>query len=106
MTGRSWQGSTRKQRLPDDWETRCKPQALERNPKRICHWCGVEGGDELDHIIPGDDHRQENLDWIHGWRAVRAGVSRRNCHGEKSSAEGNRAKVRERRPPETHPALR
>lgn len=72
--------------------------------------CGQPGGDELDHKQRGDDHRQENLDWIHGWRYVQAmaaqGISVRNCHGEKSSAEGNAARPRLNRPAEEHPALR
>ncbi len=105
MSG-GWQGSTRSERLPADWDTVKKPEALRRNPKRTCHWCGLDGGDELDHIIPGDDHRQENLDWIHGWRAKRAGVSPRNCHGEKTRQEAVAARRWHRRGPEIHPALK
>lgn len=102
----SWSGSTRRSRLPADWETRCRPEARRRNPLQICHWCGKPGGDELDHIIPGDDHRQENLDWIHGWRAVKAGVVEVNCHGAKTAAEAAAARPREKRPKEVHPGLR
>lgn len=100
-----WRGSTRSSRLPKDWPAR-RAEADRRNPRRVCHWCGLPGGDELDHIIPGDDHRPENLDWIHGWRTVESGVSVRNCHGEKSSAEGAAARPSVNRPPETHPALK
>ncbi len=105
MSG-GWLGSTRRQRLPDDWETRCKPEALQRNPRRICHWCGRPGGDELDHIVPGDDHSPGNLDWIHGWRAKKAGVVDVNCHGQKSGREGRRARPREKLAPDVHPGLR
>lgn len=101
----AWQGSNRASRLPANWPA-LRTEADRRNPRRICHWCGLPGGDELDHKIPGDDHRQENLDWIHGHRAVARGVSTRNCHGEKSSAEGAAARPSERRPAEAHPALK
>jgi len=105
-TGRNpWEGSTRRDRLPANWPA-LRAEALRRNPRKVCHWCGLPGGDELDHKVPGDDHRQDNLDWIHGHRSVAAGVSVRNCHGEKSGAEGAAARPREKRPPEIHPALR
>lgn len=102
----AWEGSTRRQRLPDDWESVCKPAALARNPDRVCHFCGLPGGEELDHIIRGDDHSPGNLDWIHGRRSVAAGVSRQNCHGIKSGQEGRAARPRERVAPEVHPGLR
>jgi hypothetical protein len=107
-TGRSdaWSGSTRSSRLPADWERVKKPEARRRNPRQVCHWCGLPGGDELDHIVPGDDHRQENLDWIHGRRAYLAGRSARNCHGEKTAAEGNAARPRRNRPEPPHAAFR
>jgi hypothetical protein len=42
----------------------------------------------LDHI---DGNRfnndQGNLDWIHDWRSVKAGVSPVNCHGQKTAAD-------------------
>jgi len=101
-----WQGSTRRSRLPADWETAKRPEAHRRNPRHVCHWCGLPGGDELDHIIAGDDHRQENLDWIHGRRAVANGVSNRNCHGEKTGVEAAAARLSEKVPPPPHPAFR
>lgn len=106
MAGRvPWQGSTRKERLPADWEAR-KAEALRRNPERICHWCGRPGGHDLDHKVRGDDHSQDNLDWIHNRRDFEAGRSLRNCHGEKTGAEGAAARPRLHRPAEVHPGLR
>lgn len=104
MSG-GWGGSTRRDRLPDNWDE-LRKQAHLRNPRRICHWCGRAGGEELDHKQRGDDHRLENLDWIHGWRSVRDGVSQRNCHGEKTNREAAEAQLREKRPPLVHPSLR
>lgn len=94
-----WSGSTRKERLPSDWPER-RARVLERDR----HQCTViEGGErcievatEVDHVVPGDDHRDENLASICSWH-----------HGRKSSREGNRARwrFRARRPPERHPGL-
>ncbi|MER7169160.1 HNH endonuclease [Micromonospora sp. NPDC000207] len=105
MSG-GWAGSDRKARLPANWPA-LRREGLRRNPKRICHWCGLPGGEDFDHKKAGDDHSQDNLDWIHGRRSVERGVSERNCHGEKSSAEGlaARAKTSNRRPKERHPGL-
>lgn len=103
MSGQ-WEGSTRRGRLPPNWDE-LRAEGHRLNPRHVCHWCGLPGGDEFDHKQAGDDHSQANLDWIHGWRSVRAGVSARNCHGEKSSAEGAAARPRLNRPPERHPAF-
>lgn len=54
----------------------------------------------------GDDHSQGNLDWIHDRKDVAAGRSVRNCHGEKTGAEGAAARTRINREPEGHPALK
>lgn len=66
-------------------------------------------GNDLDHIRAGDDHSQDNLDWIHGRNDVLNGRSQRNCHGEKSGREGAIAAAaamrRQRRPEEPHPAF-
>lgn len=102
----AWEGSTRRQRLPADWNTVIRPAAERRNPQHVCHWCGLPGGSELDHKERGDDHRLENLDWIHSRADYLAGRSPQNCHGIKSSREGAQApRVSVRRAPERHPAL-
>lgn len=104
----AWEGSDRRDRLPIDWKER-RREGRRRNPRQICHWCGLPGGTDFDHIIRGDDHSQENLDWIHSRRDVEAGRSKRNCHGEKTGAEGAAARAqrrRQHRPEEVHPALR
>jgi 5-methylcytosine-specific restriction protein A len=98
MAGK-WRGSDRSSRLPPDWAAK-RAEAHRLNPRHVCHLCGQPGGDQLDHIVAGDDHRQENLDWAHTnvWP---------HCHRGKSSAEGNAARwrVRQRRPAERHPGL-
>lgn len=101
MSG-GWVNSTRRSRLPANWRSEIRPAAHKRNPLHICHLCGRPGGDYLDHIVPGDDHSLDNLDWVHD--AVEP-----HCHRAKSSAEGHAAKAamrRRHRPPEVHPALR
>jgi 5-methylcytosine-specific restriction protein A len=109
MTDRpGWRQSSRRERLPSNWP-QLRVEALRRNPRKLCHWCRRPGGDELDHIIPGDDHSLGNLDWIHGRRAYAAGLSVQNCHGVKSAAEGaaaRSARPQRNRPPEIHPALK
>lgn len=100
----AWRNSDRRARLPANWP-QLREQAAQRNPRRVCHWCGLPGGSELDHKTAGDDHRLENLDWIHGRSDFEAGRSERNCHGEKSGAEGAAARPRLNRPAEQHPAL-
>lgn len=58
-----YRGSTRKERLPKDWQAR-RQQVLIRD-KSICHVCGVGGADAVDHIVAGDDHSFANLGAIH-----------------------------------------
>lgn len=103
-----WSGSTRSSRLPKNWRTEIRPAAFARYGD-TCHICGQPGADEIDHLIPGDDHSIENLRPIHGWRT---GLP---CHTRKSSAEGRAAQSREPRPPrrpsrlrdpEPHPGMR
>jgi len=103
---RPFEGSTRWQRLPSNWDE-LREEGKRRNPQQVCHWCGRPGGTDFDHKN-GDwtDNRQDNLDWIHSWRDVKAGRSRRNCHGEKTGAEGAAARVPLCRPEDVHPALR
>ncbi|MFD6365119.1 HNH endonuclease [Streptomyces roseolus] len=58
----------------------------------------VSRGTDVDHIIPGDDHSDDNLRLLCRW-----------CHLKKSAREGGQAaalkRVRPQRPPSTHPAL-
>lgn len=94
----AWEGSTRGARLPDDWQER-RLRVLRRDGYRcqIPDSHGVpclEPAGEVDHVERGDDHALENL---------RAAC--RACHARKSSAEGNAARLRRRRPPERHPGL-
>lgn len=80
---KAWEGSTRRSRLPADWEKR-RIVVLERDP--ICRICGENLSTVCDHIEPGDDHSFENLQGICS-----------PCDRRKSSREGNEAKRAARR---------
>ncbi len=101
----AWNGSSRRHRLPANW-SELRDEGERRNPRHICHICGLPGGSDFDHKN-GDwsDNRQENLDWAHSRADVLAGRSQRNCHGQKSSREGNAARYAFRDPPMKHPGL-
>lgn len=94
----AWEGSTRRDRLPPGWSTRTVPRILQRDGRRCqLAYDGCTGeATEVDHITPGDDHRDENLQAVCSW-----------CHSRKTAAEGNAARTRysRRRPPERHPGL-
>lgn len=101
MTGQ-WAGSDRHSELPDDWPDR-RAVVLERDHYR-CRWvinpasgerCG-QSANQVDHIVPGSDHRHGNLQALCGPH-----------HAIKSSREGNAARWQHRRtrPPERHPGL-
>ncbi len=79
----AWEGSTRKSRLPKDWNTR-RLIVLKRD-KGICYLCNGEGADTVDHVIAGDDHSLENLKAVHD-------KVEPHCHRYKSSAEGHAAR--------------
>ena len=79
---RPWQNSTRKARLPRDWNTR-RLVVLKRD-KGICYVCNEPGADAVDHVIAGDDHSLTNLKAIHDHVEP-------HCHRAKSSREGNEA---------------
>lgn len=98
MTRKAWEGSTRRQRLPANWESEIRPAVFARDGD-ICWWCGLPGADEVDHKKRGDDHSLENLGPIHGWRTPYG------CHKRKSAQEGAAARVTRNRPPDPHPAL-
>lgn len=99
MARTAWEGSTRRRRLPANWDSELRPAVFARDGD-VCWWCGEPGADEIDHKKRGDDHRLENLGPIHGWRTGR------DCHKKKSSQEGHAARLTRNRPPDVHPALR
>lgn len=100
MAGRPWAGSTRRERLPPDWNAPAGPRArvFARPDGRVCalRFDGICVGyaTEVDHKLRGDDHRDCNLQPACG-----------PCHRHKSALEGAAARPRARRPPEKHPAL-
>lgn len=60
---KQWVGSTRKQRLPQDWNTR--RAIVLKQGGGVCYICGNKGADAVDHIEAGDNHSLENLAPIH-----------------------------------------
>lgn len=99
----AWTTSDRRKRLPKDWESRIRPRILRRDGGRCTavftdgRRCSARATD-VDHIIPGDDHSDDNLRALCGW-----------CHKTKSSSEGGMAAgqraARQARPTAQHPAL-
>ena len=79
---RPWAGSTRKQRLPPDWATR-RLIVLKRD-NGVCHLCGGDGADTVDHVTQGDNHSLTNLAPVHDRTPP-------HCHRFKSSTEGHQA---------------
>src|SRR5699024_1979285 len=80
-----WNNSNRRQRLPVDWERRRK-RILKRDNWQCRHICDdgtrcPELATEVDHIRPGDDHREPNLRALCEWH-----------HRQKSSREGSEAR--------------
>lgn len=94
----AWQGSTRASRLPLGWP-KLRAQVLRRDPRcTIRTHCTGAPSTDVDHVIPGDDHRLENL------RGACA-----PCHAAKSGREGAQARHRHprKRPNlEAHPGLK
>lgn len=94
MSG-GWAGSTRRDRLPDDWPDR-RLAVLERDGWR----CQIRGprcvgqATDADHIETGDNHHLANLQAACG-----------PCHASKSGQEGAAARPRLARPPEPHPGI-
>ena len=77
-----WLGSTRRDRLPKDWNTR-RLIVLKRD-NGICYLCGIEGADTIDHVIPGDNHDLSNLKPVHDRTPP-------HCHRKKTAMEGAEA---------------
>lgn len=96
-----WETSDRRSRLPADWH-RIRARILRRDGYvcqatdsmgRLC----LEPARDVDHIVPGDDHSETNLQALCRWH-----------HSRKSSEEGAAARQprpSRRRAPEKHPGL-
>lgn len=85
-----WQTSDRRDHLPSDWA-----KIRKRIGKRDQWLCQaklddgtrcLEPATDVDHIRPGDDHRDSNLECLCGWH-----------HRKKSSREGGSANGAKRR---------
>ena len=88
MAGGAWKGSTRRDRLPPHWRRlrervrrraggRCEgPTSAATGQREGDTARCVHEGNECDHIVPGDDHREVNLQWLCG-----------RCHAEKTKRE-------------------
>lgn len=89
----AWEGSTRKQRLPDDWPIRralVSARAHGLCEAKVHHPACPGVGRECDHVVAGDDHSLDNLQWLST-----------PCHRAKTSDD----KQRWKRQPEPHPGL-
>lgn len=91
----TWYTSDRRDRLPSDWpklvaQTKARAngrcQASEHEPD--CD--GI--GRECDHIVPGDDHRPSNLQWLST-----------PCHRAKTTRDNQARAALRWRPAEAHP---
>lgn len=78
---RAWEGSTRRARLPHDWSHTIVPRILARDP--VCRVCAKQRSTQVDHIVAGDDHRDENLQGICA-----------DCHRAKTQREAAEARAR------------
>lgn len=82
----SWTNSTRRDRLPPDWES-IRRRILRRDG-RMCQWVLTDGtmcldsATEVDHKQRGDDHRDANLQALCPMH-----------HARKSAGEGGEAKA-------------
>lgn len=80
----NWAGSTRRERLPADWQAlRAKVHRRDGSKCQVRLSSGAICGEvavDVDHIRAGDDHSLSNLRCICDWH-----------HKEKSSREGGQA---------------
>lgn len=96
----AWENSNRRERLPENWPTLVAE--TKRRAKGRCQQILPSGkrcprrGTDTDHKIPGDDHRQSNLQLLC-----------EHHHAIKSSKEGRAARMKrysaKPKPVEPHP---
>jgi 5-methylcytosine-specific restriction endonuclease McrA len=101
----NWEGSDRRSRLPADWPKR-RLRVLRRDGGRCTALdeagarC-VETATDVDHVLPGDDHRESNLTslcwWHHRQKSSREGAEARNTKRRQNARRFNRT--------EAHPGL-
>lgn len=81
-----WETSDRRSRLPSDWAATVR-RILNRDGQR-CRFLFPNGGRcparedlQVDHIMPGDDHRDDNLQTLcarhHSMKSAKEGVAAR-----------------------------
>ncbi len=92
-----WSGSTRNERLPNNWK-RLRARVLDRDGHRCTRLehgarC-TQRATEVDHIDRDNGDSPGNLASLCTWH-----------HAQKTAAEGNRARTRQRREAEPHPGL-
>ncbi|TFD58025.1 HNH endonuclease [Cryobacterium sp. Hh7] len=99
-----WETSDRRDRLPRDWPRRVEnTRAIAGGRCQAIMNAGtrcVEVGTDCDHIEHGDNHDQDNLQWLCGWH-----------HDRKTAREARAARALMPRvsaymEPERHPGLR
>lgn len=96
-----WHTSDRRGRLPANWEA-VRRQVAERahyECQAKVHAVGCNGvGTDCDHIVPGDNHSLDNLQWLSA-----------ECHKAKTARESAERNTRRKQmrlhPSETHPGL-
>ncbi|PCG86366.1 HNH endonuclease [Streptomyces sp. WZ.A104] len=100
-----WSSSSRRDRLPANWpQIRARVLRRDRNQCTARNQYGVrcpEIATDVDHIKPGDDHREANLQSLCGWHH-RVKSSR---EGAVASAAVRRRNARRFRRTEDHPGL-
>ncbi|GIE98943.1 hypothetical protein Ari01nite_64080 [Paractinoplanes rishiriensis] len=100
-----WEGSDRRARLPANW-----PAIRRRILRRDAHRCTArtvydercsEPATDVDHIEPGDDHRDANLrsvcEWHHRRKSGREGAAARAAVWRRNQSKYRRS--------EAHPGL-
>lgn len=82
-TPKPWEQSSRRHRLPSDWNRR-RARILRRDP--ICRSCMAAPSAEVDHVDGTDNHADTNLQGLC-----------KPCHARKTAAEAAVARKRGRR---------
>ena len=98
-----WSSSNRASRLPRSWGA-IRSRVLRRDGHRCVATmldgsrC-VERAIDVDHIVPGDDHRFANLQSLCGWH------HKQKTGAESAAARRRHPRERRARPAESHPGL-